>query len=88
MVPYLGPSALSMPPMPPMSTPPSMSTPGASSNLPGHLNCTPGVATPQCSPGNGECEWGPGRPAPSFGAGSRDDIDSLKTRKKLPTLDF
>eukprot|EP00975_Prorocentrum_lima_P058493 12269863-Prorocentrum_lima.AAC.1 len=50
--------------------------------------CTPGMTTPQCSPGNGNIDWGPGQPRPSFGAGSRDDVDSLKTRTKLPVWDF
>eukprot|EP00975_Prorocentrum_lima_P061302 12851084-Prorocentrum_lima.AAC.1 len=42
----------------------------------------------QCSPGNVHIDWGPAQPKPSFGAGSRDDIDSLKTKEKLPHLDF
>eukprot|EP00975_Prorocentrum_lima_P066961 12912196-Prorocentrum_lima.AAC.1 len=70
-----------------MSTPPMTSTPGASSNVPGHLAFSPGITTPQCSPGNGDIDWGPGRRIPSIGAGSQDDVDSLRTRKKLPDLD-
>eukprot|EP00975_Prorocentrum_lima_P052962 11103118-Prorocentrum_lima.AAC.1 len=65
-----------------------MSTPGASSNVQGHLAFPPGLTTPQCSPGDGTIDWGPAQPLPSFGAGYRDDIQSLRTRKKLPTLDF
>eukprot|EP00975_Prorocentrum_lima_P018256 3846942-Prorocentrum_lima.AAC.1 len=70
--------------MPQMSIPPRMSTPGARSNVPGHLAFSPGMTTPQCSPGNGNIDWGPAQPRPSFGAGSRDDMDSLKTKERLP----
>eukprot|EP00975_Prorocentrum_lima_P013981 2970622-Prorocentrum_lima.AAC.1 len=57
MVPYIRPSGLSTPPMPQMSTPARLSTPGASSNCQGHLAFSPGMTTPQCSPGNGDIDW-------------------------------
>eukprot|EP00975_Prorocentrum_lima_P064624 12898659-Prorocentrum_lima.AAC.1 len=38
--------------MPQMNTPPRMPTPGAISNVHGHLAFSPGMTT-QCSPGNG-----------------------------------
>eukprot|EP00975_Prorocentrum_lima_P027793 5844252-Prorocentrum_lima.AAC.1 len=60
-----------MPPLPQMCTPPRMSTPGASSNVPGYLACSPGSTTPQYSPGCGHHEWDAGQRPPSFGAGSR-----------------
>eukprot|EP00975_Prorocentrum_lima_P065388 12903181-Prorocentrum_lima.AAC.1 len=69
--------------MPQMSTPPRMPVPGASSHPQGHLSFSPGMTTPQCSPGNRNIGWGPAQPIPSFGA-RRDDVDSLKTSKKLP----
>eukprot|EP00975_Prorocentrum_lima_P062398 12885410-Prorocentrum_lima.AAC.1 len=51
MVPDLDSSGLSMPPCPQMCTPPRMSTPGASSKVPGYLAFSPGRTTPRYSPG-------------------------------------
>eukprot|EP00975_Prorocentrum_lima_P027441 5766121-Prorocentrum_lima.AAC.1 len=65
-----------------------MSTPSASSNVPGHLAFSPGRATPQCSPGNGNVDWGPGQPIPLFGAASRDDIDSPEDEKEASNFGF
>eukprot|EP00975_Prorocentrum_lima_P003879 847433-Prorocentrum_lima.AAC.1 len=47
MVTGMDPAGLSMPPLPHMSTPPRMSTPGASSHVPGHLGFSPAATTPR-----------------------------------------
>eukprot|EP00975_Prorocentrum_lima_P063694 12893053-Prorocentrum_lima.AAC.1 len=63
MVPTTGPGNLPMPPLPHISTPPRMSTPGASSHVPGQLGFSPAATTPQ------KVAWGnQWVGSPSFGA--------------------
>eukprot|EP00975_Prorocentrum_lima_P064300 12896707-Prorocentrum_lima.AAC.1 len=54
-----------------------MSTPGASSHVPGQLGFSPAATTPQGSPGEAN-GWEPGQRPPSSGAGSQNDVGSLK----------
>eukprot|EP00975_Prorocentrum_lima_P012305 2607795-Prorocentrum_lima.AAC.1 len=60
-----------------------MSTPGVSSHAPGQLGFSPAATTPKGSPGEAN-GWDPGQKPPSFLAGSQNDVDSVKVRKKLP----
>eukprot|EP00975_Prorocentrum_lima_P070469 12932172-Prorocentrum_lima.AAC.1 len=78
MVAEINPPGLSMPPLPQMSTPPRMSTPGASSHVPGRLGFSPAGTTPQGSPGYVHRGLDQGQRPPSFGAGSQNDVGSLK----------
>eukprot|EP00975_Prorocentrum_lima_P027135 5704012-Prorocentrum_lima.AAC.1 len=66
-----------MPPLPHMSTPPRMSTPGASSHVPCQLVFSPTATTPQGSPGEAH-GWDTKQRPPSFGAGAHNEVDSLK----------
>eukprot|EP00975_Prorocentrum_lima_P048965 10245058-Prorocentrum_lima.AAC.1 len=60
-----------------MSTPPRLSTPGASSHVPSHSGFSPAAATPQGSPV--ETNGGDtGQRPPHVGAGPQNDADSLK----------
>eukprot|EP00975_Prorocentrum_lima_P015178 3219082-Prorocentrum_lima.AAC.1 len=54
-----------------------MSTPAASSPVPGQLGLSPAASTPRRSPGetNG---WDPAMRPPFVGAGSHNDVGSLK----------